>query len=261
MNASLSPSFPHQLFAPRTLAAPRQARSFAAKALLCVLKLFFLGSLLGLGGCASQTLFNANFNADTIGSAPSTTQTVGTVSLDVGSGTVKVVAAPSGTSSNWVQINHPSAPSPQTAMRGDFSQFKGDGTYNFLAAVYIPTGTGVVTLQFEPFGQPASSYTNFLHLDFMQNNTVRIDDKSNVVFGSFPRDKYFTVLVTLTITPTGATANMELLGNGASGTLTYPVNPEWLNIAREFGAVRFWMGYQFTGSFEADDILVLYRNP
>jgi hypothetical protein len=208
-----------------------------------------------LTGCGTSTVLLANFDADLVGTPPAPTQATGTVSLDVGAGTVRVVPPPPGASTNWVQISHPTAPSPQTAMRGDFAGFQGDGTYGLLAVLFIPTGCGVVTVQFEPFGQGPTTYTNFLHLDFMPGNHVRVDD-SPTVFGTFPRDQFFTLSVNLDIAPSSAVAHMALFGAGASGTLDYTVNPSLLPVARRFGAVRFWMGFQHTGAFEVDQILV-----
>jgi hypothetical protein len=209
-------------------------------------------------GCTSQTVLLATFENDSVGAAPSQNQQTGTVAIEDGAGSVRVVAAPPGASSNWVQINHPTAQTNPTALQGNFSQFKGDGTYGLLAVCFLPKGTGVVTLQFEPFGQPVTTFTNFLHLDFLPNNTVRIND-TDAVFGTFPRDQFFTISVTLTITASAATAHMQLLGAGASGDLDVDVKP--LALARQFGAIRFWMGFQHAGSFLVDEIVVTHKNP
>lgn len=59
--------------------------------------------------------------------------------------------------------------------------------------------TGVATVQFERQNQPLNSIANFLHLDLMPNNKVRIDDDTDTEFGTFPRGKPFIVQVTLDI--------------------------------------------------------------
>lgn len=64
--------------------------------------------------------------------------------------------------------------------------------------MFIPSGTGVVTLQLEPFG-----------------------------------------------------------GGSASGQKDVNLP----SIANQFGGVRFWMGFQHTGTFFVDEILVTKRNP
>jgi hypothetical protein len=213
-----------------------------------------LALLILLPGCAAETMLLATFNSDAVGGPPSTAQSTGTVAVDPGGGTVRVSGPPPGTTTNWVEISHPTAPSPQTALQGRFAQFKGDGTYGLLAALFIPKDCGVVTLQFEPFGQGPTTYTNFMHLDFMPNNTVRLDD-SSTVFGTFPREQFFTVSVSLNISASGATSHMALFGTGASGSLDYTVTGP-LVLARQFGGVRFWMGFQHTGKFKVDEILV-----
>lgn len=224
-----------------------------------------LGSLLGLlfllTACDSTTVLQANFNSDTVGSPPASTQATGTVSTDPGAGTVTVVAAPAPglPANNWVRISHPTTPSPQTGMRGVFSRFDGVGNYGLLASLYIPSGAGAVTVQFEPFIEP-NEYFGFMHLDFMPEGDVRIDD-GPVRFGHFPRDQAFALSVNLVITATTATAHITLLGTGASGSTDVSVNPSLLAVARQFGGVRFWMGFQWQGSFFVDDILVSRRNP
>lgn len=47
----------------------------------------------------------------------------------------------------------------------------------------MQAGSGIATIQFEPFGQPVSDVGSFLHIDLMPDNKVRIDDDdaANVV--------------------------------------------------------------------------------
>lgn len=211
-----------------------------------------------LTACNSNTVLLVNFNSDTVGSPPGTVQSTGTVALDVGAGTVTVVAAPAAGMPNnkWGRISHPTAPSAQTAMRCNFENVSGPGHYGLISVMYIPSGTGVVTIAFEPAGQPASSYLNFLHIDLMPEGNVRINDDSKTLFGSFPHDQSFTLNVVLDITDSSATAEVSLVGGVASGNTTVTIEPAFMPIARQFGAVRYWMGFQHQGSFFVDDVLV-----
>jgi len=220
-----------------------------------------LGLLLLLSACGTTTVFLANFNSDKVGSPPAFNQTTGTVSRDEGTGTVRVVAAPEpGLPANkWVRIQHLTAPSPQTAMKGEFSRFDGLGNYSLLTSLYIPSGTGIVTLQFETFGKAVTNYLNFLHLDFMPEGDVRIDD-GPLRFGHFPRDQVFVLSVNLVISNSQAEAHIALLGGVASGNADVVIRPILLSVAHQFGAVRFWMGFQTTGSFFVDDIIVTRKN-
>lgn len=226
-----------------------------------------LTSILGLGclifllllltGCGSVTLFQSSFNSNAVGSPPSHNQSTGTIDVSGAPGSVVIVTAPPGTTGDWAQIQRTGDPqqAPITIMQCNLSQFPGDGSYSLLAVLFIPSSTsGLATVEFDTSSQASPSSTGFLHLDFMQNNTVRINDDSGQVFGSFPRDKSFTLSVTLDITSSSATAHMSLLGNGASGSKDYNVTP--LFLARQFGAVRFWMGFPWIGSFDATDIIV-----
>jgi hypothetical protein len=82
---------------------------------------------------------------------------------------------------------------------------------------------------------------------------VRVDDGPV----RFP----FALAVGLNITATTATAHISLFGAGASGTQDVNVSPILLPLAPRFNAVRFWMGFQWQGSFFVDDIIVTRKNP
>ena len=212
-----------------------------------------LGLLLLLTGC--DTLFQSSFDSNTIGAPPSHNQATGTVNVNADPGTVVVVSGAGASGGKWVKITRLAKfEEVLPAMQGNLSSFRGDGSYTVLAVLYIPSGSGLATLQFEGFGQAVTDYDSFLHLDFMQNNTVRINDDNTQVFGTFPRNQSFTVAVTLDITASSATAHIGLFGNGAAGSMNYAV-PR-LDLARQFGAVRFWMGFPWTGSFYVTQIIV-----
>jgi len=204
-------------------------------------------------GCNTTTVFLATFNDDTRGAPPSRGQATGTVDVMVGAGSVRAVPPPRDASSNWVEISHPAAPPPETGIVCNLTRVGGDGTYGLTALLYIPSGTGVSTVQFET----ADVHAPLFHLDFMPNNTIRIDDGSTC-FGTFPRDRYFVVMVGLTLAPSSAVAHISLHGAGASGQFDYPLSANAVAVAHQFGAVRIWMGFQHTGQFDADDILVIY---
>jgi hypothetical protein len=92
----------------------------------------------------------------------------------------------------------------------------------------------------------------------MPDNTVRIDDDDATKFGTFPRDQSFVVQVTLKVNPT-PTAHIVLSGAGASGEKDYTILPPYVPMARQYGAVRLWMGEPWTGFFTATDIVVTFN--
>ncbi len=96
----------------------------------------------------------------------------------------------------------------------------------------------------------------FLHLDFMPDNRVRIDDDPGTLFGTFPSDQVFIVQVTLKIDASAATAHTILSGAGASGQADYTVISALHPVARQFGAIRLMMGFPSTGRFDATTIVV-----
>jgi hypothetical protein len=143
-----------------------------------------------LSACASQTLFQSNFDQTPVGQPPAHAQQVGTANTAGPPGSVVVVASPVQTGGRWVQVSRPNDPVTIVAFQGNFSKFAGDGKYTFDATLFIPTGQAVASVQFEQFNQPAAnSFNGFLHLDLLQNGTVRVDDRP-VVFGSVRRHQH-----------------------------------------------------------------------
>jgi hypothetical protein len=181
------------------------SRSHGISRLKRIVGLGSLGLLVMLSGCASVTLFQSSFNSNAVGAPPSHNQSTGTIDIGGAPGSVVIVSPPPGATGNWAKISRTGAQAPITTMQCNFSQFKGDGSYGLLAVLFLPSGSGLATVEFDTFGQGFG----FLHLDFLQNNTVRINDDNAQVFGTFPRDLFFTLSVALDITPSSATAHMQ----------------------------------------------------
>ncbi len=211
-----------------------------------------------VSSCKSTTVLLANFNNDHIGSPPAPNQATGTVSVTSGGGSV-IVTSPNDTikSKKWCGISHPFNNSDPTELTGNFTQF-GKGKYGLLASLYIPV-TEVVTVQFEASKQSPLPFGPFLHLDFMPEGDVRIDDGTHR-FGQFPRNQNFVLSVNLNITDVAATAEITLLGANASGNTTVQISQNVLPLARHFGAVKFWVGFQHRATFFVDDIIVTRKN-
>ena len=228
-----------------------------------ILLLGFLVALTTAGSCNSPKLFQSNFDATAVGQPPSLTQAVGTASVDGPSGSVLVVAAPPNAqpSGKWLQIKVANKSGQVASFQGKLKQQPGNGTYVFSTALFIPpTGPqgedNVATISFEALTSRGSLPAEFLHLDFLANNRVQIDDDSSTVFGSFPRNQVFLVQVTLDINATAAKAHIILSGAGASGEADRNVISPLVSQAQQFGAVRIRMGFPHTGTFFATNILV-----
>lgn len=215
--------------------------------------MFFLTS------CSNETLFKSDFDSTPVNDPPAHTQPIGTINIDGPGGAVKVVASPIDASGRWVQVTRANGQQSVSGVQCNFSKFIGDGKYTFSSLMFIPTGSGLVTIQFEPFGQPVGTLTNFLHIDFTQDNKVRIDDNDDTKFGEFPRNQSFIVQVTLDINATEPKVNIVLSGAGASGEKDYSILPPFRTLAHQFGAVRLWMGFPWTGSFDANTIVVTHQ--
>ncbi len=219
-----------------------------------------------LTGCASTTLFKSDFDPSAIGQPPAHAQPVGTADV---SGSIAVIGPPVSPSGKWVAVRRAAtppdqSPSPLAIFQGNLVSSQGVGTYTFSTVLYLPSGTNnVATIQFDRFGWPVSDVTGgFLHIDFLPDNTVRIDDKESTKFGQFPRNQAFIVQVTLNIHPTAPTARIVLSGAGAAGETTYAIStPVFVSWAQQFGAVKLWMGFPRTGEFDATQIVVTYKKP
>jgi len=213
-----------------------------------------------LAGCSTETLFQSNFNSSAVGATPAPVQAVGTASIFGPAGSV-VIAAPMGTSTdNWLRIDRPAKSEDISGMQAELSQIRPPGQFTFLAAMYIPTGSGLATIQFGP-QNPAGGeqLPSFMHIDFMQNNTVRIDDNNATEFGSFPRNQTFDVIVGLNTSASPPTAHISLVGTGATGSADYTILPAEQSLSQQFGSVTVWQGYPWTGPFEATDLLVTHN--
>jgi hypothetical protein len=209
-----------------------------------------------ISGCASETLFKSDFFPTPINQPPAFIQKIGTASVDGPPGSVKVVAAPANLTGKWVQISRFREQPSVSGWQCKVSKFYGDGEYIFSSLLYIPSGCGTISVQFEETGQETGTLTSFLHLDFMDDNSIRIDDIAATKFGSFPRNQAFMLQVTLKINATLSTAHIVLAGVGASGETDYNILPEFRSMARRFGAARIWMGWPFIGAFDAFNVVI-----
>lgn len=216
------------------------------------------GVLLVLGGCSSTTLFQSSFNANPPQSppvAPAQTQAVGTINV---SGNVKLVGPlPNmNASGNWAELNNPGEVGGTQAIASmvcNFSQQSlGPGTYTLVAVLYIPVQLNkkAATVEFDGPGPPGSN--GFWHLDFGPDNTVHVND--GATFGTFPRNRPFTLSLTLTV-GASPTAHIQLFGAGASGSMD--VTSGIPNVAPV--AVNFWMGVQYSGVYQVQNIVVTYK--
>ncbi|MCW5976862.1 MAG: hypothetical protein KIT09_02235 [Bryobacteraceae bacterium] len=229
---------------------PAASRSLVAAA---------LASALLLSGCARDTLFKSNFDSTAVNQPPAAAQEVGTARVHGGPGSVIVVDPPVAPSGKWLRIGRANADTPVAGFQGVFSEFRGDGDYTFSANLFMPTGAGVATVQFEPTGQPVDTLTSFLHVDFTTDNRVRIDDDDAGKFGAFQRDQPFILQVTLNINATSPSARIVLSGATASGQKDHAIAAPFRSMARQFGAIRVWMGFPHTGAFNATNIVVTRR--
>jgi hypothetical protein len=211
-----------------------------------------------LAGCQSETLFQSNFDSTVVGQPPAPVQASGTASVFGPPGSVVVVGAPGQTSGHWLQVSRADNRAPIAGMVGMLSAVRGPGQYSFICAMFMPTGSGLATLSFEPVPQPQpGGLYSFLHLDFTQDNRVRINDDDNTKFGTFPRDQPFDVTVSLNTAASPPGAHIALLGTGTSGSMDYTITDP-IQFVQQFGAIRVWMGFPWTGYFDSTDLIVTH---
>jgi hypothetical protein len=220
-------------------------------------------ALLSVAGCTpSETVFQSAFNTTPAGSPPAAQQTVGTARVFGAQGTVVAAASPTGNATNWLLVRRNNVNDPVNGMIGTFAAQRGPGTYHFINAMYLPPGLGLATLAFAPLqtnqeGEPLY----FLHLDFgtpkgTTSDRVRIDDNPATDFGTFARNASFDVFVTLNTALTPPTADISIVGGGASGTAHYVLPATSTNLAQQFDQIEAYVGYPWTGLFYTDAINV-----
>jgi hypothetical protein len=214
-----------------------------------------IAALFLLAGCSSETLFRSNFDPTPVGQPPAAMQSVGTAAIFGPMGSVIVIAPPVEPSGKWLQVSRPNG-GDVAGFQGKFSMFRGVGVYTFSATMFLTPTSGVATIQFEEFNNPVTSLQSFMHLDFLQDNKVRIDDNDGTKFGSFPRNQPFIVQVTLDINAKASTAHIVLSGAGASGEHDHTVASPFQGMSQNFGAIRVWQGFPHTGAFDATTIAV-----
>src|SRR5688572_29322515 len=167
-----------------------------------------LASLSALG-CDAVTVLQVNMADEVLGATPHMNQEVGTATSTEGRGaSVRVAQLPASTgeTGNWVRIsrapNQQGVPSDIPSMRARFAQSQLDGQYLTTMRLFVPAGSGVATVQFEPFTGP--DLFGFFHVDLLPSGQVRLNDDPALVFGSFPHGQVFSLAVNFTITPTAA---------------------------------------------------------
>ena len=240
------------------------ARLFLSGARPTRFLLVLVGGFL-LSGCASEILFRSSFNQEPVGAPPSPNQRVGTITITGTPGNVVIVAPPENPAGgNWVKISRtPGQGNPANTMVCHLTPFRGDGKYSLVAVVFIPKGSGLATVEFATVPLAGQGNFSFFHLDFLETDNLRINDDNSQVFGSFPRDKMFSLAVTMDITASSATATVQLLGaaSGAKESINL-VRPGFpLSLPRQFGAVKVSMGFNWGGFFDVTEIIVTRKNP
>lgn len=227
------------------------------RALAC---LTFAVSVVMSAGCASTTLFKDNFNSNPLHAPPAFAQTVGTAGVfgDPGGAVIAELTSASG---HWLQITKQNQNSV-AGMGANFSTVPGNGFYGFLGLLYIPKGSGAATVAFntlQPVPEGSGLLQQLMHLDFLPNNVVRIDDNPATDFGRFPNNAMFTVSVKLDVYSVCAVAHITLLGSGASGSADYHLVPPPGVLPQQFAVMQFYMGTPWTGAFDASNLSVTYQ--
>jgi hypothetical protein len=224
-----------------------------------------LGAILLLAGCSppSTTLFQSSFGSEQPHNPP--TASVGTANVFGPAANVVIVNAPPHATGQWLAITRgDGAQEANAGMEGDFSNHPGDGFYSFLGVLYVPPKTKIAeaaTVEFDTAPQTGMPAAQFFHLDFLPNNTVRLDDNPQAVFGTFPNDQPFTLSVKLDVYAGCTVAHMKLFGTGASGSYDYILPQAFQPLSRQIGALKVWMGFPWSGTFDTTDLLVTYQKP
>ena len=245
----VSGTFPSATLSRASVLTVRWWTCHSRLALLAVVSL----ALLFLNACQSETRFRSNFDDTPVGNFPAAIQGVGSGAVDGPAGSVVIVTLPD-LPGHWARISRATSSSPVSGFQGTFDKVGGEGKYTFTTTLQIPAGTGITTVSCESFGQPTTSLSNFFHVDFLPTGVVRVNDSANV--GTHTRGKPLILQIRLNIGASSGTGHVSLSGDGATGEGTFDVQTAFLNQARQFGAVRVWLGANSVGSANATNIVV-----
>ena len=114
-------------------------------------RLAVAGALMGLAGCASETLFQSSFNSSAVGSQPSPTQAVGTVEISGDPGGVVIVGPVPNSTEHWVKITRPSVANNQAGISTLIKRRRGG--FAFEAGVVTSLTAGATELTRTRMGQ------------------------------------------------------------------------------------------------------------
>ena len=109
--------------------------------------------LMVLAGCQSEHCSSRTSTRRLSVKPPAQVQATGTASVFGPPGSVVVVGAPGQTSGHWLQVSRADNRAPIAGMVGMLSAVRGPGQYSFICAMFMPTGSGLATLSFEPVPQ------------------------------------------------------------------------------------------------------------
>lgn len=193
-----------------------------------------------------KVLFQSNFNPTPVGNPPSAAQAVGTAKVE-GPPRSVIVVQPFLIGEKWVQISRPTGPDIASFIC-HLTEGGQQGVYTLSADFLLHPGGQAASISFETPTQ------EFLHIDFMPNDTVRLDDNGATEFGSFPRNQPFHIEATLTVAVQSSVR--VVLSGGASGDKTYVLPPPSQPRSQQFSNVRIWQGFLQNGAFQATNIVV-----
>ena len=160
--------------------------------------------------------------------------------------------------SRGVPVPNTNPGTPASVVQGTLAQTFPDGNYSFVGVFDIGQGSGLASVEFDAIPQGPIA-ERFLHLDFMQDGSVRFDDDPSMTCCHYSTSTPFTLSVSIEVTASSAVAHVTLFGKGVSeGTFDYTIKQP--NFARRFGAFRLSMGFPWTGAFAVTDLLVTRHN-
>lgn len=205
-------------------------------------------------GCNSDLLFLANFNNDTPGQPPSQSQEKGKVFTD-GLAQWVVVSYLNDSTNELALLQRPQKGGKLASLQGVMERTYSSGDFGIIAALNIPSGSETVSFSLESPAAAPNAYEGFLHIDFLTNNRLRIDDHATAIFGTFPYDKTFVFSMLFHLEPAGSYVEVCVTGNGAEGSHRYDIRTPYA-LMSQFQAARFWFGFDWKGRCYIDDFMI-----
>lgn len=228
-------------------------RAMRRRAIMVILPVL----LIGVNGCGATVIYRDSFNTPAVGQPPGQAE-IGTATA---SGDARIAAHPQdpASSDRWLRLARPVATQPGGEYVGTFTEqvLNDNGSVSLVG--YIPAASKMmmsVFFEVAPPGPPGP----FLHIDLLEDGTIRVNDSTLV--GTYEFDTLIAFVIGFELEGAQPVANILIRGGGEDASLTVPVPGSIAGFG--LGRVRVFAPFEGVnappGAFLVNDVVATRRN-